>query len=307
MAAKRSRAGRLSSRRREVESPSYEPGRGDQRRHPQFVQLGARLGAGQPVDDRRLDLERPIRGAVLAAVGLQALDVAPQLVERIVGAQPAVADPGRPAQRHLGLSTDEDRHRLGRRRGHLQLVEVVELAVVLDHAAPPQGAQHLDLLLHPGTAPGEGLFELVELLSHPSGADAEEHPVARQVGGSADRLRHDEGVAGGQHVDVGGEPHALGDRRQGTGHDPDVGPGRLRREAGPPAAAVGVRRLELARVEDVVGQRHLVEAHLLGAPGQLYPVGRRRVHERLAELHRIPSGPARPTASTRSRPARRPW
>ena len=104
------------------------------------------------VDADGLELERLVRAAVFGPQRVELADRLGQLLARHHRAGPAVADAGGPPQRHIGVAADVERHRLRRRGAHLQLVEVEELAVELDHAAAEDQLDHLDHLVDPGTA-----------------------------------------------------------------------------------------------------------------------------------------------------------
>ena len=143
-------------------------------------------------------------------------------VRREVGDPPVVA--GGPLERGVAGAADVHRDRRGDRRVHLELGEVVEVAVVLDHLAGPHLAQHVELLVGPLAPLAERLLHEVELLLAPAHADAEGHPVARDGGGGADRLGHVEHVAHREHVHVGEEVEPLGGRGHRADRHPRVGP-----------------------------------------------------------------------------------
>ncbi len=121
---------------------------------------------------------------VTAIFGAQCVELADrlgQLLARHHRAGPAVTDTGGAPERHIGVAADVERHRLRRRRAHLQLVEVVELAVELDHATAEDQLDHLDHLVDTGSTPGVGDSAPLEFLWSPADSDAECKPVIGQI------------------------------------------------------------------------------------------------------------------------------
>ena len=91
---------------------------------------------------------------------------------------PVVA--GRATQRHVGVAADEDRDRLGGRRGHLRLRDVVELAVEFEVLAGCQALDDRDAFVHPLAASGERHVHQFVVLGPRAGADAESESVVEQ-------------------------------------------------------------------------------------------------------------------------------
>ena len=71
--------------------------------------------------------------------------------EVVAAPEPAVVARGA-AQRRLALAADDDRYRRRRLRHHPEQIEIVVLAVMLDHAARPDLSQDLDHLVEPRPA-----------------------------------------------------------------------------------------------------------------------------------------------------------
>ena len=103
---------------------------------------------------------------------------------------PAVTHANGALECHLRVAADVERHRLAWRRTHLQLLEVVELAVEVDHSACEDELDHLDHLVHPLAALSVRLATPLEFLRCPTDSDAEAEPVIRQVRDGAHLARH---------------------------------------------------------------------------------------------------------------------
>ena len=78
-------------------------------------------------------------------------------------------------QRKWNVAFDPIALRIGTSKDKL----VADMTVMLDHATPPQGLHDFDHLIGAGAAALERLFEKLELLAHPTHADAQGHAVAR--------------------------------------------------------------------------------------------------------------------------------
>src|SRR5699024_7521115 len=130
-------------------------------------------------------------------------------------------------QRRPTVAADVERHGLGRGRAHLQLAEVEELAVVLDHAARADAPQDLDRLVDALAAAGVRHPAPLELLRQPADAETEAEPIPGQRGDRADlagqqhRMTRAELEYGSVEADT---PGGRGHRRCG---DQRVGPWRI--------------------------------------------------------------------------------
>ncbi len=82
-------------------------------------------------------------------------------------------------------------------------------AVILDHPAAPEQAQHVEVLVETLAARAEVDTVDVELLLHPADARAEDEAVAAQDRERARGARHLERIAQRQHVDGDRETQAL--------------------------------------------------------------------------------------------------
>ena len=152
-----------ASKPESVEYPRHDDVVGDAGLGEFAVPVDAEL-----VDAYGLELEWVVGAAVLGQQLLELADDLGQLIARQHRAGPAVADARGALQRHLGVAADIERHRLGRRRAHLQLVEVVELAVELDHAAGEDELDHLDHLVDALAALGVRLRRTTRIPQVPS-------------------------------------------------------------------------------------------------------------------------------------------
>ena len=74
-------------------------------------------------------------------------------------------------------------------RGHLDGLEVVELAVMRDQSALHQAGDHLEHLVRAPASPLEGVAGELELLAHPTNADTNRHPALREDVDRCQRFR----------------------------------------------------------------------------------------------------------------------
>ncbi|CKP23292.1 Uncharacterised protein [Mycobacterium tuberculosis] len=88
----------------------------------------------------------------------------------------------RPSQCCIGVATDQDRDRLGGRRGHLGLGYVVELAVELEVIAGGKATHDLDAFVNPLAALSERDAHQLVILRPRASADTQPDPVADQGG-----------------------------------------------------------------------------------------------------------------------------
>ncbi len=236
------------------------------------------------LEQREHDLERLVVPAVLAAQRRQLLDEGHPDVPFVRRAHPAVADARRAPERGVGLTAAQDRHRGGGMRFDHQFGHLVVLAAPGHPAATPQRAQRRDHLVEPLAAVTEILAQQLVFLAHPADADRQRDPTPRHHRGRRHLLGHLQQRARGCHVHRVGEPQPARHGRHRTDQNPRVRPARV---GGPPrtAARRRIRRLELARVDEVVGGDDPVEAGLV--EHRCDRDGLRRLHERGArpKLH----------------------
>ena len=180
---------------------------------------------------------------------------------------------GGPAQRDIGVPADQDRDRLGGRRRHLGLGDVVELAVVFEVLAGGQAADDVDALVHPLTALGERHPHQVVVLRPRAGADTEAQPVAEHRGQRAGLLGHQGGRPDRQFEDEEVEFQFRGDGRQRRCQHEGLNHVLTVQELPVPVGRVGVARVRLIRVGDAVGDRHRVVPGTLGGARQRDVVG----------------------------------
>jgi hypothetical protein len=121
--------------------------------------------------------------------GTQRVEFGDRLRELVAGhhrARPAVADPRRALESDVGVAADVERHRPAGRRAHLKPVEIVELAVELDHTAGEDELDDLDHLVDAPATLGVGHSAPLEFLRRPAYSDPESEPVPGQVRDRAD-------------------------------------------------------------------------------------------------------------------------
>ena len=176
------------------------------------------------VDAYGLELEWVVGAAVLGQQLLELADDLGQLIARHHRAGPAVADARGALQRHVGVAADIERHRLGRRRAHLQLVEVVELAVELDHAAGKHELDHLDHLVDALAPLRVWDAAPFEFLRRPADPDAEPEPVLGQVRHRPHLACQQQRVAGTELHHVRVEPQFRRHRAHRACDDQRIGP-----------------------------------------------------------------------------------
>ena len=156
--------------------------------------------------ERQHDLEWLSVAAVFAPQRRQLLHVADRVVPDVCGADPAIAQPSRPAQRHFRFAAAQDRHRGRRMRLEHQRGHLVVPPAPRHPAALPQRSQRRDHLVEPLATAAEILSQQLEFLAHPTGADGQRYPAA----GDHRRGRHLFGDLderpGGRDVDGVGKP-----------------------------------------------------------------------------------------------------
>ncbi len=224
---------------------------------------------------------------VFAPQRRQFLHIPDRVVPDVGGADPAIAQPSRPAQRHLRFAAAQDRHRRRRVRLEHQLWHLVVPPAPRHPAALPQRTQRRDHLVQPLAAAAEILSQQLEFLAHPAGADGQRHPAAGDHRCGRHLLGDLDERPGRGDVDGVGEPQPSGGRRHRADHDPRIGPGRLgwpRRHS----RRGRVRRRQIAGIDQVIGADDAVVATVVEHAGD-----RQRViglHKRCAgpELHQAP-------------------
>ena len=179
-----------------------------------------------------------------------------ELLAVAAGVHPAVALEDGAAQGVVDVAADEQRDLLGRRRALLELVDLVELAVVPEELAGREAAQDVHALVHPLAALGPVDAEVGEVLGPRRDADAEAEPV---VGEEGERRR----LLGDQHR----RPHRQleHERRepQRRRHREQVGAEHHRldellavEELPVAGVGVGVLRVGVLGVDQAVGHGH---------------------------------------------------
>src|SRR5262245_36366307 len=187
------------------------------------------------------DLEGLALAAGLAAQRREAGDRRDELGLGLVGRDPAVREARRAREARGAVAADVDRHGPTGSRAHLEAVEVVEAAVVLDHAgAREQLAQDLDHLVAARAAVGVARAAPGELLRDPGEPDAEPDAVARERRRRAHGLRDEQRRADREldHARVEEEPR--GHRGHRRDRDPGIDERRVRAPEAVPVVGVGV-------------------------------------------------------------------
>ncbi len=191
-----------------------------------------------------------------------------ELLAVATGVHPAVALQHRSPQRGVHVTTDEQRHLLGRRGRLLHRGQLVELAVVAEELAAVQAAQDVDALVHPLAAPLPRHPQRDEVLRPRGQADAQSQPVVAQVGDRADLLGHQHGRPHGQLQHERREPQRARHRGEVGHQDQRLDELLVLEELAVAGVGVGVRRVGLPRVDQGVGDRHRGVAGGLRGLGQ---------------------------------------
>ena len=181
---------------------------------------------------------------------------------------------GGAAERGVGVSADQNRDRLGGRRRHLGLGDVVELAVKLEVLTGGESADDFDALVHALAAFGEGHTHQLVVLRPRAGAHTESDSIADQrdqrtglfgdQGRRADRQFEDEEV----------EVQRRGDRAERGGDHEGLDEGFAIEELTVAVGGIRVFGVGFKRIGDAVGDRHRVVPGCLGRFGQRNVVAR---------------------------------
>jgi hypothetical protein len=167
------------------------------------------------------------------------------------------------------VAADVERHRLRRCRTHLQPVEIVELAVVFDHAAAEHQLDDIDHLVDALAALCVRHPAPLEFFGRPTDPDTEAEPVVGEVRHRSNLAGQQQRVARPQLHDVGVEAQLRGHRAQCTREDQRINPGRVLIEHSLAVSGVGIVDGLLLKVKDRVRQRDVVESEFLRRLGDL--------------------------------------
>jgi hypothetical protein len=233
-----------------------------------LVRQAAHAVGGVGVRRDHVDLERAACGAGGAPVLAQAGEQPRQSGQVPAAVQPAVAQPGGPAQGRVGVAADEHWDRRAGHRGDLDRRQVEDLPVVLEVAPGRQPAQDGDLLVHALPAGVPVHAEHLVVFPPRAGPDAQDQAVAGQDGRRGGLLGHQHRVADRELEHERDEPDPLGHRAEGGNERERLEEGLVLEEL---AAAVGIERVPAvgaARIADAVGHHHRGEPSLLGGARQ---------------------------------------
>jgi hypothetical protein len=221
---------------------------------------------GEPVHGDHVDLERAGLTFLIAKL-LEPLDQPVELLLVAAAVHPPVGA-GRAAQCGIGMSTDQNRNRLGRSRSHLGFGNVVELAVELEVFAGGQSLNDFDALVHPLAPPGERYTHDFVILRPRAATDSEREPVADHRRQRAGLFGHQRRWADRQLEYKRREAQGAGDRAQRRGQHKGFDKRFAVQEFTIAVRGIGVFRVGLEGVGDAVGNRHAGVAGCLGRLGQ---------------------------------------